>query len=212
MCLLPHPEITALILPQPTTKGRLWRASQGGWGCRGDLRVREARGEGVEDLQVSKLLWLRTGALHLCHICLVTHVCVCGCVCVKSGHSWIPAVCYEVSSSCLQTLTVLPPQTHTHKVFFHIQSPCETHIFHKLTHFMQPTHICGIGPVLYKLRLQVSKCSFTIQCWQADVWSIHPSQLTRTDKDMVSVTPLPLTAETLPRGLSVMHVLSSYTI
>lgn len=48
-------------------------ASQGGWGHRGDLRADEARREGLEDSQVSKLLWLCTGALHLHHICSASH-------------------------------------------------------------------------------------------------------------------------------------------
>ncbi len=135
LLLLPDIEITALTLPRSTTEG-LRRASRGGWGHGGDLRAGEARREGVEDLQVSKLPWLRTGALHLCHICSLTHMCVC--VCVKLGHSWIPAVLCEVSLSCLHT--TLPSKRHTPTQPSHTISLQHTHT-HTLTYtFHQVPH------------------------------------------------------------------------
>lgn len=138
MCLLPHPEITALILPQPTSKGAAegfpgwmrvpgWPEGEGGKG---------RRGRGLAGVQTPLATDRCTAPV--AHMFSRSHVCVCVsvvvCMCVWSLDSPEYQLCaMKFPALAFKHLQPWLPKKHTHihthKVFFHIQSPCETHTY-----------------------------------------------------------------------------------
>lgn len=150
--LLPDIEITALTLPLSTT---CW----GWWGHWGDLRAGEARREGADELQVSKLPSLHAGALHLRHICSAARLCA------WSVDTPEAQLCVDVSLSLV--FAHVPLKAHTDGT----NAARLWHTCFYINAFICPTHFYEKTSMCYR---SVGVLSLAMHQWLADVRSICP--------------------------------------